>query len=133
MGPEDFDDADEFNWPDTENYDGISYVRSEVTAAMVAGDGMSNTFLAGEKYIDMRHYTTGLDLGDNATAYSGAQEDLIRWYTSDGPLQDMAVEHCHHFGSAHSGGCNFVFCDGSVHLINYAILTDTYRRLCDPT
>jgi prepilin-type processing-associated H-X9-DG protein len=33
------------------------------------------------------------------------------------------------FGSPHSGGCQFVFCDGSVHLVNYSIDGATHERL----
>ena len=33
------------------------------------------------------------------------------------------------FGSAHSSGCNFVFCDGSVHTISYSIDGLTYMYL----
>ncbi len=35
------------------------------------------------------------------------------------------------FGSAHPTGCNFVFCDGSVHTISYNISNDIHARLCN--
>lgn len=153
VGPESLEEGDRpesdggFRWPRTEEwgYNGICYVRSEVTDRHVK-DGLSHTYLVGEKYMDSRHYITGLDIGDNATAYSGAQEDLIRWagyeppmpdpsdidpeaLASMVPLRDQEAENCHHFGSIHSGTCGFVFCDGSVHSINHAIDGRTHSRL----
>ena len=133
-GPDSLEDADSYDdWPDNSNANGISYSRSLVMMAHVR-DGASNTYLAGEKYLNPSDYTTGLDPGDNATAYSGDEEDLIRWAGGSNmvPLLDRPdVPHPHHFGSAHSGGCNFVFCDGSVHLINYAIDWQVNDRLAD--
>jgi prepilin-type N-terminal cleavage/methylation domain-containing protein/prepilin-type processing-associated H-X9-DG protein len=43
--------------------------------------------------------------------------DVANWAVSDG------------FKSNHSGGCNFVFCDGSVHFLSQGIDMWTYQRL----
>jgi prepilin-type processing-associated H-X9-DG protein len=33
------------------------------------------------------------------------------------------------FGSPHSSGCNFAFCDGSVRTVSYQIDPEVHRRL----
>jgi prepilin-type processing-associated H-X9-DG protein len=33
------------------------------------------------------------------------------------------------FGSAHPGGCHFVFCDGAIKLITFQIDAEVHRRL----
>jgi len=119
---------------------GISYLRSEVTIAMIT-DGTSNTYMLGEKYINPDHYLDGLDGGDNETMYCGYNSDMFRttWYdgknaaTAYTPMQDTpgwsASDIGNIFGSAHAISCNMSFCDGSVQAINYSIDPETNRRL----
>ena len=48
------------------------------------------------------------------------------------PQQDTpgnATPSAYAFGSAHSGGFNMSFCDGSVRTINYSIDAEVHRRL----
>jgi prepilin-type processing-associated H-X9-DG protein len=115
---------------DTSRCDGICHVRSQVTLNQIT-DGTSNTYLLGEKYLNPDHYYTGLDLGDNQTAFAGVCYDTIRYgRTSSPPAQDRpGLTDPLIFGSAHGGGCQFVFCDGSVHLINYRIDPATHTCL----
>ncbi len=129
-GPNSLGAASSYSWPDMSSCNGISHARSEVTVAQVS-DGTSSTYLLGEKYLNPDHYFTGLDGGDNENAYGGDEQDLIRWGRADWlPVQDQAGwGDATRFGGPHTGGCQFVFCDGSVHLINYSIDAATHERL----
>ena len=129
-GPSSLAAADSYSWPDTSRCNGICHCRSQVKIEEVS-DGTSNTYLLGEKYLNPDHYNTGVDLGDNQTAYSGACRDIMRHGTGSAlPRQDRSgLTESLSFGSAHSGGCQFVFCDGSLHLINYGIDETTHSRL----
>ena len=101
---------------------GICYQRSEVTMADVR-DGSSNTYMVGEKYLDPDRYYDGKDPTDNETMYGGDDPDGLRHTReADVPMQDRpGYGYRWSFGSAHPGGCNMAFCDGSVHTISYSI------------
>jgi len=101
---------------------GIVYPLSMVRSAHVT-DGLSNTFLAGEKYVRADLYATGNDLGDNETMYIGHNEDISRWGgPSYMPVQDRAGYSLRlTFGSPHTVGVNMCFCDGAVRNISYSI------------
>ncbi len=117
---------------------GIMYMMSMVRSAHVK-DGMSNTYLAGEKYLAPDNYTNGQDSGDNEACYVGDNPDITRytgWASTNAPSSWLpptpdtpgyVVDYM--FGSAHSGTWNAVFCDGSVHSISYSIDPETHRRL----
>ena len=122
---------------------GVSYQRSQVTMADIT-DGVSNTFLIGEKYISSNHYADGKDLGDSETMYCGDDLDLLRWTGINGtvgtatnnnlPVRDRSTptsegNRVQWFGSAHANGFNMSFCDGSVCTISYSIDAEVYRRL----
>ena len=113
---------------------GVSYCGSTVTVAEIT-DGLSNTYLIGEKYLDPDNYTTGSGSGDNETLYMGDNGDIVRWTTADSsgvfqPRMDTPGYNIYQpFGSAHPGGCNMVFCDGSVRSIAYEIDPQTHRCL----
>lgn len=146
-------------WPDSKwnillrgNYTkGIVCRRSTVKISEIK-DGTTNTYLAGEVYLIPDYYFTGKSIGNNAPWDSGYGNQSIHWSgkivvtngnprgndpnalsTTDPlfqPMQDTpGLERSLCFGSAHAGGFNMVFCDGSVHAISYSIDLETHRRL----
>ncbi len=118
-------DMPNYPWPDFSAANGICHLRSTVSIDDVR-DGTSNTYCMGEKYV----MTQGKDDGDDQSMYVGHDYDTCRWTKPDcPPMQDSAVDAPDVFGSAHSGGCNFVFLDGSVHFIRYDIDEEVHRRL----
>ncbi len=109
---------------------GISFVRSEVAIKHVT-DGTSNTFLIGEKYLDVTNYETGLDWGDNETWCTGYNNDNFR----NGflpPAQDQInTPNTIRFGSAHPSVVIMSYCDGSVDSISFDIDRFVFRSTCN--
>jgi len=120
-------DNPRYVWTDVKKASGISFLRSEVRAADVR-DGLSQTYLAGEKYVRTDSYESSADLGHDQSLYSGVDLDINRW-TIDPPLRDSTADTHRRFGSAHAGGCHFVMCDGAVHFVAYSIDRDVHRSL----
>ena len=107
---------------------GISFQRSEIGFGEVS-DGTSNTYMMGEKYIAVEHYMSGEDAGDDQNFMSGDDVDLHRW-TAEPPMKDQqGVSNVFIFGSAHPGGFNMGFVDGSTHFVNYSISPEAHRLM----
>ena len=116
---------------DWQGYDtnGVIHLGSTVRLDDIT-DGTSNTYLLGEKYLVPQHYYNGNDGADNESMYTGCENDNDRTTYYNTPLQDhpgLLIYDC--FGSAHATSCCFVFCDGSVHWISYAIDANTHHWL----
>lgn len=148
---------DELSWLGT-RFNGITGFVSQVISAEIK-DGTSRTLFAGEKYLNPNHYTDGKDGADNNSMYQGNDWDINRWTLavdnggSKGPQEKKQDEkqtkgdarlwlpaltpdtvdkdHYEWFGSAHTSGTNFVFCDGSVRMINYAVDGLIFEHLGD--
>lgn len=123
------------DWPHPRDFNGISHLRMGITMEQIT-DGSTFTYLAGEKFLNPDHYTDGLSPGDNETLYSGYATDLHRFAREDAPPAQDAVNLMGghgfiRFGSAHSSGCHFVFCDGSIRLISFSITADAHMALAN--
>ena len=123
---------------------GVFYHRSWVRMADVK-DGVSNAYLAGEKYIDPDRYIDGGSASCNWTWDTGWVNDVVRWsgiiwtgkpgeiggpFEATNPMRDTpGLDMWYNFGSAHASGIHMLFCDGSVHAIGYSIDPETHHLL----
>jgi type II secretory pathway pseudopilin PulG len=127
---------------------GIMFYRSELRTAQVV-DGMSKTYLVGEKWMPANAYDgttdekeSGFTGGDDDSMYAGFDSDnqRVAWNPDSGEAKELfqpAVDTPapanagpeRRFGSAHPATFQIVFCDGSVHSINYDIDPNTHRSL----
>jgi prepilin-type processing-associated H-X9-DG protein len=116
------------NWATLSSSNGICHQRSKIKLADIT-DGVSNTYLVGEKYLDPDNYYTGLSYCDDQPMLGSDDLDLVGW-TNDVPYQDSpGYGNLTSFGSAHSTSFNMGFCDGSVHAINYSIDAAVHQYL----
>ena len=113
------------------NATGVSYLLSEIEVSDIK-DGTTNTYFAAEKYMNADHYSTGQLPDDNTSMYQGHDWDVLRWGNASLlPARDRnGVSLNGAFGGPHGSGFIAVFCDGSVHSINFSIDANTHTRLC---
>ena len=123
---------------------GVGFALSMIRTSDIS-DGLSNTFLVGEKNLWPDGYLDGDDGGDDEFALQGYDYDNYRFagdYSqcpgctqyddTPGPQPDRPGYPCDlSFGSAHLVGCNMSLCDGSVRMVNYSIDFMTYSHLCN--
>jgi prepilin-type N-terminal cleavage/methylation domain-containing protein/prepilin-type processing-associated H-X9-DG protein len=134
------DDDDETDESGTDE-DHITLVEDGVwslgvrTALKSIVDGSSNTYLVGEKAMDVLHYDTGRDVGDRAPIaglreYDASANSYVR-FAAHSPALDIEdnCKACHNFGSAHPSGMNMSLADGSVQTLRYDMDIDLHRAL----
>ena len=102
--------------------DGVFYHNSGVRFADIT-DGLSNTFVAGERTTDLDYPTwVGAPAGDECAP------GLVVGTASYPPNSE--VFDIHNFSSHHPAGTHFLSGDGSVRLISQYIETNAYHALC---
>jgi hypothetical protein len=93
-------------------------------------DGLSNTYLIGEKALTIPRYEDGKAPWDDQSYYIGFDEDTnLSSYKL--PIEDSPLDIDVHFqfGSAHTTVFQMAFCDGSVHPLSYDIELEVHRSL----
>lgn len=124
---------------DNRSFTGVSHMHRSVRLKQII-DGLSQTYLVGEKFLAPSHYESGESIGDDETVYSGFANDNHRYAASrpDGPGgddesgilfyppakdTDASLSPAGHtrFGSVHPAGFHMLHSDGSVRLLNYDI------------
>jgi prepilin-type N-terminal cleavage/methylation domain-containing protein/prepilin-type processing-associated H-X9-DG protein len=98
-------------------------------------DGTSNTFLVGEKAMDIQSYNTGGWHWDepafsNAGGTSRNGNELHQDRVD--PARDINGFFAGQWGSPHSGGPQFVYADGSVRTLRYATPTTIVQQIMTP-
>jgi hypothetical protein len=111
-------------------FDGAVVPRFPVALQQIT-DGTSQTLLLAEKYLHPDFYDYNQEVrinscADNNSVYQGYDWDVIRWAsqrTAYLPQSDTAVQEActMRFGSVHPSQLHAVYCDGSVHSIEYGI------------
>jgi prepilin-type N-terminal cleavage/methylation domain-containing protein len=121
--------------PDIKVKDDGVWALGRHTAPRHIVDGLSKTYLVGEKAMDTLHYTTGRDVGDRGPIAglkdnSGVTNSYVR-FAARPPAQDIPhnCAACHNFGSAHVAGLNMSMADGSVHIFSYGMDIYVHRAL----
>ncbi|MBN2295949.1 MAG: DUF1559 domain-containing protein [Pirellulales bacterium] len=124
--------------PERFEENGIVYCYSQIRISDIT-DGTNCTYMIGEKYLQPDFYATGKDGADDQGMYEACGIDTLRWGYVDEiqgigypAMQDTpGYKSWHIFGSAHTGGANYVLCDGSVRSISYEIDGFVNRRLAN--
>jgi prepilin-type N-terminal cleavage/methylation domain-containing protein/prepilin-type processing-associated H-X9-DG protein len=91
-------------------------------------DGLSKTYLVGEKTMPAEDYETGKFWGDSGSIYTCPIGDCVRFVEKE-PIHDVrnrlnekeTCMSCHAYGSAHPNTWNAAFCDGSVRMLSFYI------------
>ena len=118
--------------------DGVCYERSTIAIKDIP-DGLSHTYLVGEKYIEPDNAVTGTADNDNSGMFTGFEDDNFRTAGFDKakggigfnpPMRNRRGLYAScAFGSPHATTWNVAYCDGSIHAITYEIDQEVHSYL----
>src|SRR6185369_9530926 len=94
--------------------------------------GASSVLLVGERNWN-RLLSGNTNQADQDDGYfNGWDWDSIRWsYSAPAPDRRNTSTSDLRFGSSHSGGVMFVFCDGSVRPVHFTVNLTVFQQLSD--
>ncbi len=136
QGPSTVAGADTYSEGDCSQANGLSCWRTEVDMAQVR-DGTSNTYFAGEKSLNSDLYEGAYPAGWSQSMFNGHDEDNARYANAQSAsyrlIRDRPGDSSgdRAFGGPHPGGCQFVFCDGSVRSISWSIDPQIHEYLAN--
>ena len=115
--------------------DGLIFRRSRIRLKEIT-DGLSQTYMLGEKYVDPALLTAGTSDDDDQCLYSGHDRDVLRTTCTppfrDHPGFDPKQVHGSYpapiaFGSSHPTACGMALADGSIQAVEYLIDPTVHR------
>lgn len=139
-GPTSLTDGLTRNWTSydanaAKNWTGVIFRRSKIKVRQIT-DGLTKTYLVGEKYLNVADYETGEDAADNEFLYVGFDNDMYKTSyqepAADGTITDSAgkpIADANRWGAAHIAGFHMALCDGSTRIIPYDIDLTTHMNL----
>jgi prepilin-type processing-associated H-X9-DG protein len=111
------------------------FIRSKGSRFADITDGLSNTFFVGERCTSMSLSTwsgvipNGIVPSVRSPGDFSGPSALVLSHCGPHLPNDNIVTDADAMSSAHTGGVNFLFGDGSVHIINNAIAQSVYDAL----
>jgi len=108
--------------------DGISGRMTRLQPASVY-DGLSNTYLIGEKYVPADAYFSGKGEGDTGAMLAGYSSNTSRWGITPPARDAKGVSNPRAFGSGHHGGWNAAYADGMVRTVGFDIDATLHAQL----
>jgi len=108
--------------------DGVVQRMSRFTAGHLL-DGLSTTYMIGEKFVPAARHESGTDPGDASVLFAGYSSSTVRWGNQpplfDGGLAAAAGA----FGSNHRAGWNVACADGAVRTVAFTIDPAAHKAL----